>query len=129
MKIGHDFELSKEFQDAETFDIGGYKIISHIDFGVMIQGLKLINLFDLAIYPVGILAMDADMQRQIEEHPFDIEEHHLVYRVSYDNYAWYFNSKQDAFVLLDLILQVKERALHDKFIRDSSVDITITTRD
>ena len=117
MKIGKDFKLSKEYQkDADIIDIGGYKAIIHSDFGVHIQGVSLTSLFEEPIGIVGIMPLDEEAQKEIIDYQFCIEKHHLVYQVTYCGKAWYFNKREDAFAMIDLILRVKETALHNKFI-------------
>lgn len=116
-KIGYDFECDyKESENVKITDIGGYKIISDLEVGVIIKGTKYVNLFELPLSEVSILPLDEEMQLQILDFPFEVEKHHLIYQVSFNNKAWYFNSKNTAYTLLDIILQAKEHALHQKFI-------------
>ena len=116
MKVGNDFKIDEKYKDAQIIDIGGYKIIISVNEGVWIQGIQLMSLFELPIGIAGILPLNETAMRVIKDFPFDIEKNHLVYQVSYCEKAWYFNKKQDAFLLLDLILQIKEHALHQEFI-------------
>ena len=120
MKIGNDFKVPKKYTEFKTIDIGGYKVISSQDQGILVQGIQLLNLFQMPISEVGIIPLDEEMMGKIEKFPFEIEKHHLVYDVTFNGYAWYFNSKQEAYEMLDLILRVKENALHQKFIDDHS---------
>jgi hypothetical protein len=118
MKVGHDFKTDYTTETAlNIIDIGGYKVIQDIDKGVLVQGLKLINLFDFNIDYISIVPLDEDTMKSAgASFPFDIETHHLVYQISNNGYAWYFNNKQDAYSMMKVFLQVKELALHQKWI-------------
>lgn len=120
MKVGNNFKVPEELEKSnQIIDIGGYKVISNTDLGVLIQGISLTNLFELPVGIVGIIPLDEVGQRLITDFPFDIEKHHLIYAVSYCGIAWYFNNKRDALTLLNLILEVKEYALHQEFLVSS----------
>ena len=116
MKIGHDFKVRKEDEKYVILDVGGYKILSDDETGVSVQGFSKVNLFNLPISPIAITPLDKEMMESIEEFPFEIEEHHLTYQVAFNNLAWHFNNRDNAYIMFDLILQVKETALHQKFL-------------
>lgn len=123
MKIGNNFEVTiPEFDIKEMVDIGGYKIIIKKTGEAVVQGISLFSISDAMIGIIAILPLDTDAQQQIEDFPFDIEEHHLVYQVSFNRMAWYFNKKIEAYELMDTILQIKEIALHNKFINNIVFD-------
>ena len=103
-------------------DIGGYKIIIKKTGEAVVQGIGLFSISDALIGIISIIPLDTDAQQQIEDFPFDIEEYHLVYQISFNGMAWYFNKKTEAYELMDIILQIKEIALHNKFINNTMFD-------
>jgi len=112
--IGHNFEVPKKYKDCEIFNFGGYQgIISETD-GVLVQGIKLINLFKEPISVCGIIPLDSEMTEKLTEFPFEPEKHKLMYQVSYGDYAWYFVDKVIAYGFMDFIVRVKELALYNK---------------
>jgi hypothetical protein len=120
MKIGNDFKVPKELDDAMfQEDIGGYKVIVDGIKGVFIQGNMTINLHELEVGTVGILPLNAGAQALIEDFPFEIEKHQLVYQVSFNKYAWYFLDRANALELLQIILEVKASALNYEFLDNS----------
>jgi len=128
LKIGHDFQIPEELlkleicEGSKVFDIGGYKVIPSCDKGVLIQGFRTVNLFDLPIGSISIIPLDEDGMSKIENFPFEIEKHHLVYSVGYSDFAWYFNKREEAYGLMDIILQVKENALHNKWLEEQKTN-------
>ena len=119
MKIGHDFDIPEKYKNTEILDIGGYKVISDFEAGVLIKGNRVINLFKEPISACGIIPMDAEMQESLIDFPFEIETHQLVYQVSFNENAWYFTDKNIAFELINLITNIKEFALHTKFLENN----------
>ena len=117
MKIGNDFKIPKELNDAIVQeDIGGYKVIIDAYKGVYIQGNTTINLYELEVGTVGIIPINAAAQTLIEDFPFEVEKHQLVYQVSFNKFAWYFLDREDALKLLQIILEVKATALNHEFL-------------
>jgi len=119
IKIGNDFKIPAEYENTEfvnIIDIGGYKIIIDDERGVLIQGISLINLFELPIGYISIIPLDFEMQDKIFDFNFIKEEHRLIFCVSFCGLGWYFKDKSDAFALMDIIVSSKENALHSKFL-------------
>lgn len=120
MKIGNDFKLPEKYETGfETIDIAGYKVIVDPDLGVLIQGIALTNLFECKVGYVSIMPLDEEFQRSINDFPFDVEEHRLIFSIAFNDRAWYFKEKSDAYTMLELILQVKEHGLHEKFLKEN----------
>ena len=115
MKIGNKFTVPEKYNDAIIEDVGGYQIIV-TEEGVLIQGIQLVNLYDLEIGIVGIIPLDKEAQETIENFPFDIENNCLIFQVTYCGLAWYFLQKEYALKLIQIILNVKEQALQVKLL-------------
>ena len=113
MQIGNDFKVSYESDTIiSVLDVGGYKVITDTDKGVLIQGIKLINTFELNIDYTSIIPLTNDSLLQMEHFPFDfVNDTTIVYQVSNSGLAWYFLDKSDAHLMLDVFLQVKVYAL------------------
>ena len=118
MKIGNNFEVQEKYKKDEVVDIGGYKVIISTEEGVLIQGISLVNLFELPITDISITPLDEEIQGAIKDFPFDKEKHHLVYAIGFNGKVWYFNKREEAFALMNVILQTKEHGLHQKFIEN-----------
>lgn len=117
MKIGKKFTVPEKYNNEIVIeDIGGYQIIVTEEEGVLIQGITLTNLYNLEIGIVGIIILDEEAQETIKNFPFDIEKHRLIFQVTYCSLAWYFLQKEDALKLMQIILNVKEQALHLKWL-------------
>lgn len=113
MQIGNDFKVSYESDTIiSVLNVGGYKVITDTDKGVLIQGIKLINTFELNIDYTSIIPLTNDSLLQMEDFPFDfVSDTTIVYQVSNSGLAWYFLDKVDAHMMLDVFLQVKVHAL------------------
>lgn len=113
MQIGNDFQVSYESDTIiSVLNVGGYKVITDADKGVLIQGIKLINTFELNIDYTSIIPLTNDNLLQMEDFPFDfVSDTTIVYQVSNSGLAWYFLDKVDAHMMLDVFLQVKVHAL------------------
>lgn len=113
MQIGNDFKVSYESDTIiSVLDVGGYKVITDTNRGVLIQGLQLINTFELNIDYTSIVPLTNDGLLQMEHFPFDfVDDTTIVYQVSNNGLAWYFLDKADAHMMLDVFLQVKIHAL------------------
>jgi len=115
MKIGNDFKTEMhDFDIDKIMDIGGYKAIIKKDGEVVIQGIGLFSVNKARIGNISIIPLDEESQLELHDFPFEIEKHQLIFQVSFNGFAWYFKNKKDAFILMDLILQVKEIALQQK---------------
>ena len=121
MQIGNDFQVSYESDTIiSVLDVGGYKVITDTDKGVLIQGIKLINTFELNIDYTSIIPLTNDSLLQMEHFPFDfVSDTTIVYQVSNSGLAWYFLDKVDAHMMLDVFLQVKVWALLTHALEDT----------
>jgi hypothetical protein len=119
MKIGNDFKTEiPDFDIEKCMSIGGYKAIIKTNGEVLIQGIGLFSVNKALIGNISIMPLDEEAQLELSDFPFEIEKHRLIFQVSFNGFAWYFKNKKDAFILMDLMLQVKEVALHNKFINN-----------
>ena len=120
MQLSDKFTVPVIYKDMEQQPTGSYTIVNAPEEGIVICGTTITKIFQLPIGIVGIVPLDEEMQLAIEDYPFDIEKHQLVYQVSFNNKAWYFIDIQEAYALLDTLLRIKVAALHQKFIEDHS---------
>lgn len=111
MKLEDTFGIEIPSDDIEhLIGIGSYSIIMTKKGKVFIQGFSLFDITQSSIHPVSIIPLDNNDQNLIENFRFEKEDT-IIYRVSYDNRAWYFKRKETAFELITLFLGVKEFAL------------------
>ena len=119
MKVGNDFKVTiPEFDIKEVVNLGGYKLIITKGGEFLIQGIGLFSVNKAKIDSISILPLDEEAQTQIDDFPFEIESHHLIFQVGYTGLAWYFKNRKDAFTLMNIVLKFKENALHNKFIKN-----------
>jgi hypothetical protein len=126
VSVGFSFPVHPKHLTKPCHNLGGYTVVEDHEVGILIIGYREFNLFEHGVGEVKIIPIDTNhiptvALDSIEESDrgtsifwtFDYEPDQIVYFVTFADGTWVFNSAQDAFSMMALIVDVKRHGLQE----------------